>query len=312
MNTNTICAVVVTYNRKELLKKCLEALLCQTYQLDKILVIDNHSTDGTRKMLEQEFSSTIVEPVFLEMNTGGAGGFFYGLKKGYELGYDWLWILDDDTIPKSDCCEQIFIAKDQINDREKLSFLASSIYGPKGEFMNVPIIDNSPSVNGYPGWYRYLDNKMVRIKAATFVSIFINRSAISKCGFPCKEFFIWGDDSEYTMRLTQYYGSAYMVGGSQAVHLRTDTRVLSIDNENNLNRIKMFHYFFRNTFIYRRYYNDTVSQRLKNVKVVLNGLKLLRGKNGYIKFYEILKGYLESICDYKKFKNLIDRQIRDV
>ena len=36
----SICAVVVTYNRKAVLKKCLEALLSQTRPADQIVVID--------------------------------------------------------------------------------------------------------------------------------------------------------------------------------------------------------------------------------------------------------------------------------
>ncbi|MCD6105633.1 MAG: glycosyltransferase, partial [Thermosipho sp. (in: Bacteria)] len=41
----TVCAVVVTYNRKELLLECLEALRKQTRPLDAIYLIDNASTD---------------------------------------------------------------------------------------------------------------------------------------------------------------------------------------------------------------------------------------------------------------------------
>lgn len=43
----SICAVVVTFNRKRLLLNCLDALKVQTRQLSHIVVIDNASTDGT-------------------------------------------------------------------------------------------------------------------------------------------------------------------------------------------------------------------------------------------------------------------------
>jgi len=47
----TVCAVVVTYNRKELLLECLEAIRKQTRPVQGIYLIDNASTDGTPKLL---------------------------------------------------------------------------------------------------------------------------------------------------------------------------------------------------------------------------------------------------------------------
>ena len=84
-----VAAIVVTYNRKELLRECLQALLAQTISNLDILLIDNASTDGTK-----EYIADIVEanPSICYMNTGsnlgGAGGFHYGLKKAYEMGYE--------------------------------------------------------------------------------------------------------------------------------------------------------------------------------------------------------------------------------
>ena len=48
-----ICAVIVTYNRVELLKENLEALLAQKRKLDGILIVDNASTDETVSFLRE-------------------------------------------------------------------------------------------------------------------------------------------------------------------------------------------------------------------------------------------------------------------
>ncbi len=42
-----VAAVIVTFNRKEMLIRNLECILNQSRTLDKIYVIDNASTDGT-------------------------------------------------------------------------------------------------------------------------------------------------------------------------------------------------------------------------------------------------------------------------
>ena len=89
--------VVVTYNRKNLLKLCIDKLLEQSYAINKIIIVDNASNDGTREYLH-ELIDDVFDIVFLDENLGGAGGFYFGIKRAYEIGCDYLWIMDDDTI----------------------------------------------------------------------------------------------------------------------------------------------------------------------------------------------------------------------
>src|SRR5262245_34479345 len=93
--SDRICAVVVTFNRKPLLAKCLLSLERQSRRPDAILVVDNRSTDGTAAMLAEQFGH--LSYLRLEANTGGAGGFHEGMKWAYERGFDWLWVMDDDV-----------------------------------------------------------------------------------------------------------------------------------------------------------------------------------------------------------------------
>ena len=90
-----VCAVVVTYNRKALLRECLLSLERQTCRPETILVVDNCSTDGTQAMLLEEFSH--LPHLRLQCNTGGAGGFHEGMKWAYEQDFDWIWVMDDDV-----------------------------------------------------------------------------------------------------------------------------------------------------------------------------------------------------------------------
>src|SRR5512139_592821 len=98
-----IAAVVPTYNRKMLVRDCLKALVGQTRSLDAIIVVDNGSTDGTAEMLAAEFPQArcmhVPEPC------GSAGGFNKGIELAYHLGYDWIWLMDNDAVPASDALE---------------------------------------------------------------------------------------------------------------------------------------------------------------------------------------------------------------
>ena len=107
--TESLAAVVVTYNRKALLVECLTALLNQTHCPDRIYVIDQNSTDGTEDLLREcgILSNRRVSYWKSSENTGGAGGFRSGIAKAYQAGYSWIWVMDDDAIPDPDACQEM-------------------------------------------------------------------------------------------------------------------------------------------------------------------------------------------------------------
>lgn len=125
----TVCAVVVTYNRKALLCECLSALMRQTRRLDAIWLIDNASSDGTPDELlsqgyiselppatpdkpfeivkKHEESGTVLHYIRMNANTGGTWGYHEGISRAYVSGFDWIWTMDDDVEPKLHALETL-------------------------------------------------------------------------------------------------------------------------------------------------------------------------------------------------------------
>ena len=95
-----VAAIVVTFNRKKMLKDCLLKLRGQKDASCDVLIIDNASTDGTYETVKNQIDEKNVFYFNTGANLGGAGGFSYGIKKAIEIGYRYLWILDDDTMPE--------------------------------------------------------------------------------------------------------------------------------------------------------------------------------------------------------------------
>lgn len=307
-----VAAVIVTFNRKELLRECLNAVLAQKYAVSKIILIDNASTDGTKDMLAQNgfLTNEVLEYHKMTENLGGAGGFFEAIKIASQGSYDFVWIMDDDTIPQSDCLWELIHAIYLLNThKEKFSFVASAVFGENHEYMNLPVLNNKLSENGYAYWYHYLADGLVNIKAATFVSILVNTNAIKQCGLPCKDYFIWGDDYEYTTRLTAFYGDGYFVGKSVAIHKRKNAQALSIHNVTDKNRLSMYHYLYRNTSINARYYDPHFHLIRYYFKSYVQNFPVIFTKNGFVKLKVIYQGLNESIRDYPKFKKYIDCQL---
>ena len=134
-------AVIVTYNRIGELRRSLKCYTHQTRPIDRLIVVDNCSTDGTVEYLqlwEKRDEGVTKEVVYLPSNMGGSGGFHHGLKKmlTYE-DIDWIWVADDDAYPVLDAFEK---AETFINDHADEMDTIAAICGGcgyDGHFSNI-------------------------------------------------------------------------------------------------------------------------------------------------------------------------------
>ncbi|MBQ7943072.1 MAG: glycosyltransferase family 2 protein [Lachnospiraceae bacterium] len=276
-----VTAVVVTYNRLALLKECVASLLAQTYEDMDILLVDNHSTDGTIEYIHEVLQKhgSKVKALFLEKNTGGAGGFHEGMKSAMQDNPDWLWLMDDDTLPEAEACAELCKAVNVIGG--KIGFLSSNVYGMQHECMNTPRMKVSQKgENGYADWNIHLADSLVKVNSATFCACFVSADAVRTVGLPIKEYFIWGDDTEYTLRLSRYYGQGWLVGKSLVLHKRANGQNLSIVKEDNPNRVNVYYYYVRNYLInLRLYYYGYLGALAKTAHFFLMMLQILLGKS---------------------------------
>src|SRR4051794_20749394 len=102
---DTVCAVVVTHNRRALLAERLRAIGAQTRRPDHLLVVDNASTDGTAELVHERFAD--AELLALARSAGGAGGFNAGMRAARDRGFEWLWLLDDDPVATPEALERL-------------------------------------------------------------------------------------------------------------------------------------------------------------------------------------------------------------
>lgn len=223
-----ISVIVVTYNRKEWLKKNLTALTNQTYHINKIYVIDNASTDGSKEYVSSILDkNTNIDYLTLPENIGGAGGFYEGIKIAYNDGFDYIWGMDDDAVPKEDALEQLVKATNLYDKNEKVCFSSMTC-----------MID----MNGKSTCNSLVKKKKDNISSwFTFVGFFLPFKLVEKIGFPRKDLFIFEDDREYSYRVNQEGYKIIMVKDSIIYH------PVQYVKKNRLNVTKMYPYW-------RRYY----------------------------------------------------------
>ena len=196
MNRPHIACVVVTYNRKHLLKRCLDAICTQTFKPTSVYITDNASTDGTLDSVKEwgfyncSRDGIKYKYILNSKNEGGAGGFYLGMKTAFEEGIDGVWVMDDDGVPNTDCLWQLqrllskrdYIAPIVLSDEDHESCSFTEKHESYAEF-------KQKAVDG-----------LVENWASPFNGILYSSSLIHKIGLPNKEMFIWGDETNYHYR----------------------------------------------------------------------------------------------------------------
>ncbi|WP_056956533.1 glycosyltransferase [Lacticaseibacillus pantheris] len=236
--TNVV-AVVVTYNKPQLLQLCVSAILNQTYPVNRVLVIDNGGLEDTRKVIEQ-LADDKISHVLTGENLGGAGGFKFGINAGMDHSADFLWVMDDDTVPDLSALSAMMEANSTLqSDGINPGFLSS----------NVRWTDMAPAKMNIPGvaedWSYEVRPGLVKLTWASFVSLLINTEAINKVGLPIDAYFIWGDDVEYSRRISTSFPS-FFVQDSIAVHHMDANVGANILEEKNKNRVSRYYFAVRN------------------------------------------------------------------
>ncbi len=204
-----VAAVIVTFNRKEMLLETLSGVLSQTSPVEKIFLVNNASSDGTEALLKEQgyLDNPTIEYVQLEKNTGGAGGFHEGIKRAYEAGYNWFWTMDDDVEPLPETLYTLL----------KYTDISECINSTK-------IFTENNEVQYWEQYFDFATSRLIDLKNVSFrnnkewcsvnVSCFegmlVSRNIIDKIGLPNKDYFIFHDDTLFGILASFYTNVIYV------------------------------------------------------------------------------------------------------
>lgn len=206
-----VAAVIVTYNRKNLLIECIDALLNQkTDAAMDIIVIDNNSTDGTEAAIFTYIHDHKILYCNTGANLGGAGGFQYGMRYAAERDYTHIWVMDDDCIPTETSLQAFLDADKKLKGR--YGWLSSKVLWKDGSICKMNVQRRSVIRK-----VRDFKSALVPAVMASFVSLFVPSAVVLDMGLPIKEFFIWTDDWEFTRRISRKY-PCFLCNTSMVVH----------------------------------------------------------------------------------------------
>ncbi|MEA2367356.1 MAG: hypothetical protein QOH38_74 [Thermoleophilaceae bacterium] len=206
-----VTAVVLTRDRRELLLECVHGLLGGTRAPEEILVVDNAGSDGGG---EAAAELPRVHVMRLERNAGSAGGFAAGLTTAASGGAEWIWLFDDDAEPEPDALARLLEAPAAADP--ETAALCSAVIGPDGD---VDVLHRGfvgRLIRALPA-EAYQARTAPRVGYSSFTGLLVRGDVARAIAPPRADFFIWGDDVEYTLRVAER-GAIVLVPESRVLH----------------------------------------------------------------------------------------------
>ncbi|OJF02909.1 glycosyl transferase [Weissella confusa] len=264
----SVSAVVVTYNRLPFLKEVIQALQNSATIVDHIIIVDNNSNQETFDYLTALEDQ--IKYVRLDENIGGAGGFNRGVRYFMEHTNDeFVWLMDDDTVPNATTLTELLAFAKQTPD---FGFLASDVRWTDGTRAKM----NNPAPKNRLKKIPEDATESEELMNATFVSLLMKREIIKQIGLPITDFFIWGDDIEFTERAARI-APGYFVPAAKVTHKMAANVGSNIMNDS-LDRLPRYFYSYRNKVYYGAKRNF-IGHMKSNTRITLEAIRLMVAPN---------------------------------
>ena len=215
-----LAAVIVTFNRKELLSENIRMLLKQTRPFDKIFIVDNCSTDGTPEYLQEQ--GWMEDPRFVYVKThaniGGAGGFYTGTKAAFEAGADYIVLMDDDGAAADEYTFENLLREAERLHAENPKLFVNSLVR-QGNLLSFKMGNKYTVAEALAA----AKNGLLDGEANPFNGTLVSRELVAEIGYRSPDFFIKGDEVNYKQRSFDAGAKVVTVVDSDYIHPRPET-----------------------------------------------------------------------------------------
>ncbi len=247
MVNRDICAVVATYNRKELLACCIRKIMAQDGVKCDILIIDNGSEDGTEGLFSSEFKLECIEYINVGKNLGSAGAQAFGIKEAVLKGYKYIWLMDDDVFPHDNSLYELVMADEEL--KGNWGVLSSVAYWTDGSICEANRQKKTLFTFMTEADYKKRFIPACMVSAA---SMYINAESVKAVGLPIADYFFYTDDYEFSSRIGRKY-PVYVVPASKVTHAMKINRKANLVKDT-ADRLYRYKYLYRNdVHFYRKF-----------------------------------------------------------
>ena len=219
-----VVAVVLTWNDVEMTRDCIRSVYDNTYRPLAVVVVDNGSSFPTLAPLREEFPD--IETVQLARNFGFAGGCNRGIEKALEMGADYVFLLNNDTIVDRHAAAELVEAMETHKDAALASAVllypgqekriqVHCVWPNRGRAIGVHHNENKTLTDGL--------RKTVETGFAPACAVLFRSQALRQVGLFDEGLFTNWEDYDLCMRLTDAAYKLLMVGSAEVVHKHGQT-----------------------------------------------------------------------------------------
>lgn len=226
-----LVVVTVTYgNRKHFILQMVES--CQAQGVKRFVVVNNGAQWNIEE-LKNIYADLSFDIIDMGGNKGSAAGYAAGIETAINLGAEMVWLLDDDNRPKNDAlrkllngykCGLLEILRDRIavigyrpesQGDEFMGIIHWRINPRYDSFRGFHIFDIPRRVKGYLPFKKSILKcslpERIVIQEAPYSGLLFHRDLIKSIGLPNRNFVLYGDDFDFTYRITNIGGRIFFI-----------------------------------------------------------------------------------------------------
>lgn len=247
--------IIVSWNVRELLRKCLASIFDQTKIPFEVIVVDNASSDGSAEMVAERFPQVRLIRNNKNVGFGKANNQGTKLARG-----KYVIFLNDDTEVKDGALDKMVVC---LEAQPEIGIVGARLLNPDGslqrgtarQFPSFKIL-----VTMLLGWHSFLLNRDwlrqyylldenftrdTEVDQVMGASLMTRKNLLDKLGGFDEEFWIWFEEVDLCQRYKEAGYKIYVVGRAEIIHHQGKSFVQIL-------KIKKFCQLARSLLIYSR------------------------------------------------------------
>lgn len=263
--------IILNWNGLKDTLECLDSVYRLDYPDYEVIVVDNCSSDDSVETIHRKFPRVVL--IENSMNLGYTGGNNVGIRRALELGADYVWLLNNDTVVEPDTLSKLV---DEAESSPETGLVSPVVHfydspekvqsiGTYADFRNHELIHiNDPHELNYE-WVK-------RNLMLWGTALFIKRSVIEAVGYLSAEYFAYHEDCDYSLRVLRakfrtavrldarvFHKDSQSTGKRSPIQVFLRTRnayFLWMDNEKGLRRFFVPSHYIGMIIPYAKYLSD--------------------------------------------------------
>lgn len=207
-----IFVIILNYNGKETLKRCLDSVFYSDYPNFEVVIVDNDSKDGSFELAKNLYSK--FHFIKNAKNSGFSAGNNVGIRFALEKMADYIFLLNNDAVLEKDTLSKLI----ETSEKEPAGIFSPIIYnrenhvwfaGGKIKWLKMKAVhENTFKESFHPYKTDYISGCAMLVKKEVF----------KKIGLLSEDYFLYYEDADFCIRARRNGFECTVIPNTKAIH----------------------------------------------------------------------------------------------